>query len=195
MSNEIVELADVIATIRNGANLQQYDRFADGMLPISRIETISDGTIDWTRVKYALPPQDGNHLLRSGDILFSHINSPEHIGKAALFDSYRKMIHGINLLLLRVDDSRCDSKYLNFYLRSSAVRAHFRARCKRAVNQASLNQSDILSLPLPLPDLNTQRALAYQLDRTVALRAIHVEALRQADHLFQTLLHQAFSSQ
>ena len=56
MNNEAVELGDVIATIRNGANLVQHGRPADYMLPISRIETISDGTIDWTRVKLRIAP-------------------------------------------------------------------------------------------------------------------------------------------
>lgn len=182
MNNETVELADVVATIRNGANLVQHDRPDNGMLPISRIETISDGTIDWTRVNYASPPQ-GDYLLRSGDILFSHINSPEHIGKTALFDTDREMIHGINLLLLRVDRKRCDPKYLNYYLKSSDVRVYFRARCKRAVNQASLNQSDILSLRLPLPDLIRQRALAFQLDQADHLRRRRRYALQMCDEL------------
>jgi len=66
----------------------------------------------------------------------------------------------------------------------SAVRARFRTRCKKAVNQASLNQEDILPLDVPLPTLPDQKRIAGILE--------NVE--RQAEHLFQTLLHRAFSS-
>src|SRR5438067_1758837 len=85
------------------------------MLPISRIETISEGVIDFSRVKYATPtPRERQkYQLQSGDILFSHINSPEHIGKTALFRSNKPLIHGINLLLLRVNREACHPEYLN----------------------------------------------------------------------------------
>jgi len=86
------------------------------MVPISRIETISEGVIDFSRVKYVTPTlrDRQKYQLQSGDILFSHINSPEHIGKTALFRSSKPLIHGINLLLLRVNQQVCHPEYLNF---------------------------------------------------------------------------------
>src|SRR5438477_555837 len=105
------------------------------MVPISRIETISEGVIDFSRVKYVTPTlrDRQKYQLQSGDILFSHINSPEHIGKTALFRSSKPLIHGINLLLLRVNQQVCHPEYLNFYLKSFAVRARFRTRCNKEV--------------------------------------------------------------
>ena len=166
------------------------------MVPISRIETISEGVIDFSRVKYVTPTlrDRQKYQLQSGDILFSHINSPEHIGKTALFRSSKPLIHGINLLLLRVNQQVCHPEYLNFYLKSFAVRARFRTRCKKAVNQASLNQEDILPLDVPLPTLPDQKRIAGILENVERLRAQQREAERQAEHLFQTLLHRAFSS-
>ena len=76
----------------------------------------------------------------------------------------------------------------------SAVRARFRTRCKKAVNQASLNQEDILPLDVPLPTLPDQKRIAGILENVERLRAQQREAERQAEHLFQTLLHRAFSS-
>ncbi len=127
----MTSLDDIVAEIRNGIDLEQSDRpSSPGMLPISRIETISEGVIDFSRVKYATPtPRERQkYQLQSGDILFSHINSPEHIGKTALFRSNKPLIHGINLLLLRVNHEACHPEYLNLYLKSFAVRARFRAR-------------------------------------------------------------------
>src|SRR5205809_6436610 len=123
------------------------------MVPISRIKTISEGVIDFSRVKYVTPTlrDRQKYQLQSGDILFSHINSPEHIGKTALFRSSKPLIHRINLLLLRCNQQVCHPEYLNFYLKSFAVRARFRTRCKQADSRASLIQEDVLSMDAPLP--------------------------------------------
>jgi type I restriction enzyme S subunit len=175
MSVKYVPLKKLITVIRNGLNIAQYDQPVDeGMLPISRIETISDGTIDFTRVKYSEVSETERirYQLHSGDILFSHINSPEHIGKTAIFNSDKPLIHGVNLLLLRPNLESCYPEYLNYYLKSFEVRAWFRARCKKAVNQASLNQGDIQSLVVPLPLLDEQKRIAAILSKADRLRRL-----------------------
>lgn len=177
-------LSDVVTEIRNGIDLEQYDRpTRTATWPISRIETISAGKIDFDRVKYVAPtpPQIKRYELRSGDILFSHINSPEHIGKTALFTGQKPLLHGINLLLLRVDEAKCVPGYLAALLKSSAVRSHFRARCKKAVNQASLNQDDILSLKIRLPSLTEQKRVAEQLEQADRVRRTRRYALELTD--------------
>src|ERR1035437_1622824 len=173
-------LGDVVTEIRNGIDLEQFDRpTRTATWPISRIETISEPRIDLDRVKYVppTPQQVQRYQLRAGDILFSHINSPEHIGKTALFTGDGPLIHGINLLLLRADTARCCPAYLDALLKSSGVRLHFRMRCKKAVNQASLNQDDILSLQIRLPRLSDQQRIAGQLERADRLRRTRRYAL------------------
>src|SRR5947199_1101704 len=164
------------------------------MVPISRIETISEGVIDFSRVKYVTPTLRGRqkYQLQSGDILFSHINSPEHIGKTALFRSSKPLIHGINLLLLRVNQQVCHPEYLNFYLKSFAVRARFRTRCKKAVNQASLNQEDILSLDVPVRPLSEQKRIAAILEKADRLRRMRRYARQLSDTFLQSVFLEMF---
>ena len=188
-------LDDIVTEIRNGIDLEQSDRPLDrNMLPISRIETISEGVIDFSRVKYVTPTlrDRQKYQLQSGDILFSHINSPEHIGKTGLFRSNKPLLHGINLLLLRVDKAVCHPEYLNFYLKSFAVRARFRTRCKRAVNQASLNQDDILSLEVPVPDLPDQKRIAALLEKADRLRRTRRYARQLSDTFLQSVFVERF---
>lgn len=80
-----VEFGSVFQFIRNGMNVKQ-DKSGDG-LPITRIETISNAEVDGSRVGYAGVTEDEcrNWLLEPGDILFSHINSVDHIGKCAVY--------------------------------------------------------------------------------------------------------------
>src|ERR1035437_4914365 len=94
-------LGDVLATIKNGLNCQQ-DKSGRGQ-KISRIESISLASFDLSRVGYA-EISDNDKIkfkLTKGDILFSHINSPIHVGKTAVFDVDDDVYHGVNLLLMR----------------------------------------------------------------------------------------------
>jgi type I restriction enzyme S subunit len=53
---------------------------------------------------------------------------------------------------------------------------------------------NIRSLRVPLPPLPLQQKLAALVERVERLRAVQREALRQAKHLFASILHHAFSS-
>jgi type I restriction enzyme S subunit len=53
--------------------------------------------------------------------------------------------------------------------------------------------SQLRATPVALPPLTFQEQFASLVARHEHLRATQREALRQAEHLFQTLLHRAFS--
>jgi len=65
---------------------------------------------------------------------------------------------------------------------------------KDAVNQASINQEDVKGLVLRVPPLSIQKQFTNVARPIARLRNIHRESLRQAEHLFQTLLQRAFTS-
>ena len=117
----LISVNEVFEFVRNGASIKQ-DENAGG-LPITRIETIWNSTIDDSRLGFADIEDDGQydkHLLEKGDILMSHINSPKHLGKCAIYTGRpEKLIHGMNLLNLRVNKELVFPQYIYFYLSSS----------------------------------------------------------------------------
>lgn len=63
-------------------------------------------------------------------------------------------------------------------------------RCsKQTTNLASINMSQLRATPVALPPLTLQQQFASLVARHEHLRATQ----REAEHLFQTLLHSAFS--
>jgi len=189
-------LGDALIAIRNGANAEQREE--PGGWPITRIETISDGTINPERVRWIEPDESliENFQLEPGDILFSHINSVEHIGKTALYSGTpTPLIHGINLLRLRPNVEFVDPVWLLHLLKHDFVRTHFRTRCKRAVNQASLNQPDIKSVRTFLPPLSLQHAFARRVAALQSLECAHRASLAAQDSLFASLQQRAFQGE
>ena len=59
--------------------------------------------------------------------------------------------------------------------------------------QKNINLEILRELRCPVPPLALQQKFAALVERHEHLRATQREALRQAEHLFQTLLHRAFS--
>jgi len=76
---ETVKFGEIMKKISNGLT---YNVAIKGEFPVTRIETISKGIINYSKISYAEKIDNiERYRLIKGDILFSHINSLTHIGK------------------------------------------------------------------------------------------------------------------
>lgn len=171
-------LSAFVSEMRNGA---VYDaRKEAGDASITRIETISNGQIDYDRVgKCEFSTKLASHRLKKGDILFSHINSVKHIGKTAIKRDERELYHGMNLMLLRADQSRMLPEFLHAVLLTDAARGYFREHARVAVNQASVNKKDIGSFEIPFPSLEDQANIISVLGSLSIVSGICAEAIQR----------------
>ncbi len=180
-------VSEIAVLLRNGKSVRQSS--GAGGLPITRIETIADGTIDPDKVGFAgLAKTDcSDWLLQPGDILISHINSTKHLGKCAIYEGEpTDLVHGMNLLVLRADQAEVDSRYAYRMLSSPSFRRQLPRITKHSVNQSSFNISSFRKLQLPLPPLEEQKRIAAILDAADDLRAKRRESLAQLDTLLQS---------
>ena len=152
----IWQLGDLLIRLSNGLI---YEASEINGMPVTRIETISTGTIDYSKVGYVLKSQGvDQYLMHRGDILLSHINSLSQIGKVAYYDDVKELYHGMNLLLLRCNENIC-SRYLFYLLMTPYVKYAIQKRAKPAVNQASVSISDLKKLDLLLPPIKEQEKI------------------------------------
>jgi type I restriction enzyme S subunit len=188
-----VEFGSLFEFIRNGMNIKQ-DKSGDG-LPITRIETISNSSIDPKRVGFAgLEEADSKDwFLKHGDILFSHINSVEHIGKCAVYEGLpEKLVHGMNLLCLRPDSKQLTPEFAKYLIRGQDFRAKLGAYINKAVNQASVSIGNLKGIQVTVPELEEQRRIAAILDKADALSTKRREALAQLDRLARSIFVEMF---
>ena len=153
---EVKRLGECCARIKNGFTYSVCNR---GAYKISRIETISKGVVNYSRVGYVKDAPPAEYMLSNGDILFSHINSLPYIGNVALYDGKELLYHGMNLLLLRCNE-RANANYLYYALSSAPMRSRARELAKIAINQASISIGDLSRSEIPLPPLAEQRRIA-----------------------------------
>lgn len=181
--------SSVIEKMSNGYT---YDVNGVGNVPITRIETISKGIIDYSKVGNVLYVDElEKYKLHRGDILFSHINSIEHIGKVAIFEGDEDLYHGMNLLLIRTKEVMSNI-YLYYFLSSPIAIRKVRSLAKKAVNQASISIAELKKLVIYIPEIKEQTAIAEVLtaaDREIELAKEKLEYLRrQKRGLMQQLL-------
>lgn len=181
-------LGELVEFMRNGTTAEQNQ---DGVgYPVTRIETISQGVVDSNRVRFVNLTY--NELvkwkLQVGDILFSHINSEEHIGKSALYEGQpTDLVHGMNLLLLRPAQDQVLPSFLHYFLRSPQARSYVRARCKKAINQASINQKELGAMEAIAPPLAEQAKVVDLLTRAEGIVRLRREAAAKAAELIPAL--------
>ena len=150
-------IGECFSKVENGLT---YDTDNTSGVPVTRIETISDKSINYDRVGYAnIDDKISKYEMQYGDVLFSHINSLKHIGKTAFYDAAQPLYHGMNLLLLRAKKS-LDSKFLYYTLNTHKFLHRCQVLANQAVNQASINTKELKSINISVPQMQEQQKIS-----------------------------------
>ena len=191
----MARLGDLFLHVRNGANIKQG--LDNTGYPITRIETISNRTVNRNKMGYAGitdVSKYSDYILQDGDILMSHINSEIHLGKTALYEKKDNeiIIHGMNLLSLRPNKDLIDSKYAFYYLSSQAFLRQIPNITKKSVNQASFTVSALKELDFSVTTIEEQKKVANDLDKLNNLIELRTQQLSKFDKLVKSRFIELF---
>jgi type I restriction enzyme S subunit len=193
-------LADVTIRQDYGSSAKASASVTDGT-PMVRMGNIRNGVVELSRdVKY-LPsehPDVTKYKLLNGDLLFNRTNSPELVGKTAVF-------HGASgdacfasyLIRVRLDERVCLPEWASIYLNSPRGRAWAASVRSQQVGQANINGSKLAALPLPVPTVDEQRRIVNNVEGQIApvkhLIAVIERSLVRSQQLRAGILNYAFA--
>ena len=169
------KLGDCLSMIKNGATIKQREG-ASGF-PITRIETLSHDEFHRDRLGYAdifdVTPYS-EYILQEKDILMSHINSRAYLGRCVMYhkENDEVVIHGMNLLRIQTKADILDCTYAYYFFKSPYFKKCVDRRRTDAVNQSSINITNICDIDIDLPSLEEQKRIASvlaTLDQKIAL--------------------------
>lgn len=171
--------------------------------PILRIDGFYDGEVvpnyEYKRV-HLEAEEIKKYALHIGDIVVNRVNSMSYLGKCALIRNLEETtIFESNVMRFRLDKQQIDLEYAMYYLSTSFGRHELIKNAKQAVNQASINQTDVGNALIPIPkDLEAQRNIAQKISAHIAV-CNNIEqgidtAFAQADAMRQSILKQAFEA-
>lgn len=132
----------------------------------------------------------------NGQILINRVNSIEHLGKSLLVASLTEpTVYESNMMRLDPNMEKVLPDYLIACIQHASIVAKLRAKAKKAINQASINQTDVLTLQIPVPSLKTQEQFALQVAQAEELRSVGELSLMKERAMSASLSAYAFSGQ
>ena len=167
-------------------------------IPILRMGNIIDGNLVFNKLKY-LPE---NHyefpdlFLISGDLLFNRTNSPELVGKTAIYEGFHSPCSFASYLIRVRFCEGIEPHFISFFINSSYGRAWIRSVVSQQVGQANVNGTKLKNLTVPLPPLYEQIIITKEIDRIFSI-CREIEApleseIKRAQSLRQSILKRAF---
>lgn len=164
-------------------------------VPVLRMGNIFEGDLIFDSLKYL--PADHDEfpklLVEPGDLLFNRTNSPELVGKTAVFKSRPQPFSFASYLIrVRLVKDGALPEYLAAYINSLYGRQWVKSVVTQQVGQANVNGTKLQALMIPLPPLEEQRRIVDELDlRLSILRGVEAEVdanLLRAQVLRQSVL-------
>ncbi|HEX9340495.1 MAG TPA: restriction endonuclease subunit S [Thermoplasmata archaeon] len=138
------------------------------------------------------------YLLKSGDVLLCHTNSPKLVGKTALFalNDGRRYAFSNHLTRIRINPNVTIPGWVWHNLATLWRQGYFETRCKQWVNQATIERGILLSTPIPLAPFAEQQRIVSRIEslfsQNSAIEAAAREAWLRFDRLDQAVLAKAF---
>lgn len=169
---------------------------SSGQVPVLRMGNIQGGRLVWTDLVYTSDSSEiEKYKLTKGDVLFNRTNSPELVGKTAVFQGEREAIYAGYLIRVRCTSDLLP-EYLNYCLGSKAGRDYCWSVKSDGVSQSNINAKKLAAFPFSLPTLDEQReivrrveALFAQIDR---IEARYTAMRAHAQRLAPQVLAKAF---
>lgn len=171
-----------------------------GTCPVLRMGNIQNGKFDWADLVYTDDEAEiAKYLLKDGDVLFNRTNSPELVGKSAIFKSKQPAIFAGYLIRVNQIATIMESQYLNYFLNSHIAKQHGNTVKTDGVNQSNINGEKLVNYPFPFCCLEEQKVIVELLDARLSevdqLELTITTSLQQAEALRQSILKKAFSGQ
>lgn len=166
---------------------------------IIRIDDFYEGELvkknDFKRVKLT-EDEISTFKVEESAILINRVNSLDYLGKCCFVNGLiEPTVFESNIMKIVVSEAVLP-EYITMFLTSVLGTKLIRANAKHAVNQASINQTDVANTPFPLCTIDEQHQIVNEIESRlseadVMEKAID-ESLLKAERLRQSILKKAF---
>jgi type I restriction enzyme S subunit len=171
--------------------------FVSNGIPLIRIGAINEGIFKSSGLVY-LPDSFLNKyskfIVYPGDILITltgTVGKEDYGNIIILSTTFSRYFLNQRVAKIAIKHGVFKPEYLLYSFKNPTVKISL-TKLSRGIRQANISNEDILSLLLPIPPIALQEKFAQIVHKFDRLRTQQREADRQAEHLFQTILHRAF---
>lgn len=170
-----------------------------GKYPVLRMGNIQKGKITWDDLKYTSDDNEFNkYKVNKGDILFNRTNSPELVGKTAIFDTDNDACYAGYIIKI-TPCIEVNSSYLNIVLNSQYARRWCWENKSDGVSQSNINAQKISKFTIPYPHLSEQKEIVNRVqslfEKLDSIEQRYQMLKTKLENLPQAILHKAFKGE
>ena len=192
---KVLSLGDILVKIQYGLSMKGHKD--NSGYPLLRMNNIVDGRIILNDLQYVKIDYKTliKFKLEKGDLLFNRTNSPDLVGKTAIFDIDGTYVFASYLIRLRVNSRMANPYFINYYLNWDKTQIRIKKLASRGVSQANVSATKLKTLKIALPPLDEQEQIANIL-RTIDEKISIIEKKRSIlQELFDVMLHKLMTGQ
>ena len=190
-------IGDVCERVEYGSATKSIE---SGKVAVLRMGNIQNGRFVWDNLVYSDNEQDNSqYLLKYNDVLFNRTNSPELVGKTAIYKNEMPAIFAGYLIRIHRKENLLDADFLNYYLNSKMAMEYGKTVVISSVHQANINGTKLKGYPIPCPTLKEQKIIVKKLNvlstETKKLESIYQQKLKVLEELKKSILKKAFEGE
>ena len=188
-----VQLKEVAFDFAYGSSAKSRKQ---GQVPVLRMGNIQNGRLDWEDLVYTSDAWEiTKYSLQHNDILFNRTNSPELVGKTAIYKSEQAAIYAGYLIRVRCTEL-LNPDFLTYCLNSPQGRHYCWQVKSDGVSQSNINAKKLAAFEFGLPPVEEQTEIVRRVEQLFAfadqLEARVAAAQERIDKLTQSILAKAF---
>jgi len=169
----------------------------EGKVAVLRMGNIQNCIFDWSDLVFTDDREEiEKYSLQKGDVLFNRTNSPELVGKTAIYQGERPAVFAGYLIRVNQITEIVLPKYLNYFLNSRVAKKHGNTVKTDGVNQSNINGEKLINYPFPYASLDEQEQVVQEIESRLSncdqLENAIAENLQKAEALRQSILKKAF---
>ena len=150
----------VTLSVTNGGNYKNSTQIS--LYPLIKMGNISRGYINLKKIEYVIDfsPSE-NDRLTYGDVLLNTRNTPELVGKVAIWkNELSRAYFNSNLLRFNFKLEKSDPFFMNLIFNTEQVISEFRNIAKGTTSVAAIYPQDMLKVKIIIPPLQEQQRIA-----------------------------------
>jgi len=171
----------------------------EGKYPVLKMGNVQAGEIVFSKMEFVDEVAE-ELLLETNDLLYNRTNSPDQVGKAAIFRGSEDDCVTFASYLVRLRANHCViPEFLNYVLNCGGFLGFARRLAIPSVQQSNLNSTRYCRMLIPLPPVTEQKVICEYLDAKVGELKRVVSAIEaQIDTLSayrKSLIHEFVTGQ
>lgn len=191
-------LGDVASVVSGVTKGQKFQNQVTVTAPYMRVANVQAGYLNLNEIKSIEVKESDlqKYKLEVGDVLLTEGGDHDKLGRGAIWNGeVPNCIHQNHVFRVRLNTKLYTCEWFNGYLKTTYVKRYFLKCAKKTTNLASINITQLKSLPMPDVTMERQKKFEHIITSINQQLSANLLQLNDAQDYFNVLMQKAFNGE